>query len=263
MTTQLERAQRMNYEGDQTTLDYELEFLPPTVAEWHRRLELLVTELRQAQPWSGSLNTVIGETEHWCIDGVITKVAHEQGVLPGEWIDVAFAEFPSRAECPEQTEETVRQDLDDNGLGKPVPGFTTAVAALAEAGGEANRFDYSVARDLPEGIEWPEDQLDGATAPPEARLWFGMDVEPNTGKPRMFDMFDLGMQFAREVNGKYGIALPGANNSANLNDRIVREGANPLALFADAVAAGMEYPYISLWHPLLIDMAEREKALAV
>ena len=55
MTTQLERARRMNYEGDQTTLDYELEFLPPTVAEWHRRLELLVAELRQAKPWSGSL----------------------------------------------------------------------------------------------------------------------------------------------------------------------------------------------------------------
>ena len=76
-------------------------------------------------------------------------------------------------------------------------------------------------------------------------------------------MFDLGMQFALEVNGKYGIALPGANNTAILNDRIVKAGANSLALFADTVAAGMEYPCISLWHPLLVDMAEREKAAVV
>ena len=50
MATQLDRARRLDYEGDQATLDYELQFLPPTVAEWHRRLELLVNELRQASP---------------------------------------------------------------------------------------------------------------------------------------------------------------------------------------------------------------------
>ena len=258
MATQLDRARRLDYEGDQATLDYELQFLPPTVAEWHRRLELLVNELRQASPYRGALHSVIGDTEFHCIDGVITKVVHDSGNLSGEWTDLAYLDLPPRCDDLEQTEEIVLQDLFDSGLGQPMPGQTEAVAALALDGGEATSFEYSMVRDLPDGLGWTEDRLAGAAAPPEARLWFGMDVDPHTGQPKFVDLFDFGMGFAQEINRKYGIALPGANTTPNINDDTIKRGVNPLSVFADAIEAGRESPHNSLWHPLVIDMAAKE-----
>ena len=132
-------------------------------------------------------------------------------------------------------------------------------------GGEATSFEYFMVRDLPDGLGWAEDQPAGAAAPPEARLWFGMDVDPKTGQPKFVDLFDFGMGFAQEINRKYGIALPGANTTPNINDGTIKSGVNPLAVFplsvfADAIEAGRESPHNSLWHPLVIDMTAKELA---
>ena len=85
--------------------------------------------------------------------------------------------------------------------------------------------------------------MDGPAAPPEVRLWFGMDVEPFTGQPKFVDLLDLGTQFTFKINDKYGIALPGADTTVAMNDKI-----------ADALEAGSSNPFNSLWHPYTISM---------
>ena len=54
MNTPLQMAQRYAYQGNQNTLDYELQFLPDSRSEWLRRTNLLVDELRTLQPLSVS-----------------------------------------------------------------------------------------------------------------------------------------------------------------------------------------------------------------
>ena len=81
-----------------------------------------------------------------------------------------------------------------------------------------------------------------------------MDVEPFTGQAKFVDLLDLGMQFAHQVNGKYGIALPGADTTVGMNDKVGTAAVNPLHLFADALEAGTSNPFNSLWHPYTISM---------
>ncbi len=253
MNTLLQTAQRYDYEGNQATLDYELQFLPRSKSEWLRRTSLLVDELRTLQPLSGALHASIAGQHYYCIDGVMVKVAHENGVLSGDWSDAGYYVV-----TPEETGEldldTVHRELAANGVGTVTANPATGVETLLRDGGEAVSFDYASARDLPEGLQYEEDQLDGPAAPPEVRLWFGMDVEPFTGQPKIVDLLDLGMQFAHQINGKYGIALPGAATTVGINDKVGTAAVNPLHLFADVLEAGSSNPLNSLWHPYTVSL---------
>ena len=254
MNNALKMAQRYDYEGNQATLDYELQFLPGSKSEWLRRVSLLVDELRTLEPLSGALHASVGGQDYYCIDGVMVKVAHENGVLAGDWTDAGYhVVHPS--ETDELDVDTVRRELAENGVGTMTAAQPTGVEKLLQNGGEAVSFDYTTARDLPEGLQYEEEQLDGPTAPPEARLWFGMDVEPFTGKPKVIDLLDLGRQFAYQVNDRYGIALPGAETTAGMNDKVGTAEVNPLHLFADVLEAGSANPFNSLWHPHTISLA--------
>ena len=254
MTNALQMAQRYDYEGNQATLDYELQFLPSSKNEWLRRISLLVDELRTLEPLSGALHASVGGKDYYCIDGAIVKVAHENDALAGEWSDAGYYVI-----TPEETGEldmsSVRQELAESGVGTITAIPPTGVERLLHDGGEAVSFDYATSRDLPEGLQYEEDQLDGPAAPPEARLWFGMDVEPFTGQPKIVDLLDLGRQFAYQVNDRYGIALPGASTTVGMNDKVGTTEVNPLRLFADALEAGSANPFNSLWHPYTISLA--------
>ena len=254
MKTPLQMAQRYNYEGNQATLDYELQFLPSSRSEWLQRINLLVDELRTLQPLSGALHASIAGQDYYCIDGVMVKVAHEKGVLAGEWADAGYYVVTAE-ETGELDMDTVRRELAENGVGNVTANPATGVEKLLHDGGEAVSFDYANTRDLPEGLQYEEDQLDGPAAPPEVRLWFGMDVEPFTGQPKLVDLLNLGTQFAFKVNDKYGIALPGADTTVGMNDKVGGAAVNPLHLFADALEAGTDNPSNSLWHPYTISMA--------
>lgn len=63
------------------------------------------------------------------------------------------------------------------------------------------------------------------------------------------------MQFAYQVNDRYGIALPGAATTVGMNDKVGTAEVNPLRLFADALEAGSSNPLNSLWHPYTISLA--------
>ena len=90
MTTALQMAQRYDYEGNQASLDYELQFLPSSRNEWLRRISLLVDELRTLEPLSGALHASVAGQDYYCIDGVMVKVAHENDALAGEWSDAGY-----------------------------------------------------------------------------------------------------------------------------------------------------------------------------
>ena len=254
MNTPLQMAQRYAYQGNQNTLDYELQFLPDSRSEWLRRIDLLVDELRTLQPLSGALHASVAGQDYYCIDGVMVKVAHENSALAGDWSDAGYYII-----TPEETGEldldTVRRELAENGVGTVTADPPTGIETLLQDGGEAVSFDYATARDLPEGLQYEDDQLDGPAAPPEVRLWFGMDVEPFTGQPKFVDLLDLGTQFTFKINDKYGIALPGADTTVGMNDKVGTAAVNPLHLFADVLEAGASNPFNSLWHPYTISMA--------
>ena len=254
MNTPLQMAQRYAYQGNQNTLDYELQFLPDSRSEWLQRINLLVDELRTLQPLSGALYASIAGQDYYCIDGVMVKVAHENSTLTGDWSDAGQYVI-----TPEETGEldmdTVRRKLAENGVGTVTADPATGIETLLQDGGEAVSFDYATARDLPEGLQYEDDQLDGPAAPPEVRLWFGMDVEPFTGQPKFVDLLDLGTQFTFKINDKYGIALPGADTTVGMNDKVGTAAVNPLHLFADVLEAGASNPFNSLWHPYTISMA--------
>ncbi len=142
-------AQRYDYQGNQAALDYELQFLPCPRSEWLRRTSMLVDQLRTLEPLSGAPHASIAGQDYYCIDGVMVKVAHENGVLAGDWSDAGYYVI-----TPEETGEldinTVRRELAENGVGTVTADPATGVETLLHDGGEAVSFDYANTRDLPE-----------------------------------------------------------------------------------------------------------------
>ena len=61
-------------------------YLPPTRAEWQRRVEALIARLRRNHPCGGALAVSIGDREYNCAEGTLINAAFADGlVCNAEW----------------------------------------------------------------------------------------------------------------------------------------------------------------------------------
>ena len=81
---------------------------------------------------------------------------------------------------------------------------------------------------------------------PEALLYHGLSVAEGR---HVVDILECDSSFIRSViNDRHGVAL-GADTLPGVNDRLLKDGANPLHVMADVFEHLLEKPAAGSWHP--------------
>ena len=81
---------------------------------------------------------------------------------------------------------------------------------------------------------------------PEALLYHGLSVAEGR---HVVDILECDSSFIRSViNDRHGVAL-GADTLPGVNDRLLKDGANPLHVMADVSERLPEKPDVDGWHP--------------
>ena len=71
----LTKLRRLGYDMDASQYIWDRQYLPPTPAEWRRRVETLIAELRSGNPCGGALHVSVGDMEYHCVEGMVIKTA--------------------------------------------------------------------------------------------------------------------------------------------------------------------------------------------
>ena len=236
----------IGYQGNAQTLSTELGFLPHNIEEWTRRINLLTNELRNAMPCKSAMRSEAEPPElqqmqiSHCIDGVITSLAEKQHVIKGEWLVSDYLTEPGKngTNVP-----PVTVSHDRCRLNPPEAGTKLVIT----------QYEYFVKREPHDDDEKTSHRYPSHTvnAPPEARLWLGMDINPWNGDHHKIALKDLGTEFERTINTQYDVELPDAATITKISDLIFDAGANPLTLAADCLEAALKTRVTGLWHPYI------------
>ena len=235
---------QIGYQGNAHTLENELRFLPHDVAEWTRRVNLFTNELRNTMPCKSAMRSEAKYTKlnqvhtSHCIDGVMTSLAEKQRVIKGEWIVSDYLTEPAK-NGTDTLPATV--SLDRSHTNPPETGTKITIT----------QYEYFVTRgpdDQKASHRYPSHTVN---APPEARLWLGMDINPWNGAHVQIELKDLGTALAQTIEAKYNVELPDAATITKISDLIFDAGANPLTLAADCLEAAVKTRVTGLWHPYI------------
>ena len=213
--------------------------LPPNAAEWRRRVRALTETLRTAHPGQGAMKTRteapgLPTVTCLCVDGVITTLAEREGAIHGEW---TVSDYYPPGGIP-NSELPMRVSADNPRVMECPRDATAAITC----------YEYCVTTPdgAPDGRHYPSHNVN---SPPQARLWFGMDVNPEDGKHRIIALSELGETFRDGVRRQYGAEPPPDATMPQINDSLFAQGVNPLAVVADILENAIHRPITGLWHP--------------
>ena len=236
-------------------------YLPPTRAEWRRRVEELIAGLRSSNPCGGALSVEVGsqedyseEREYFCAEGVIIRVAEgDQAPLSGEWHGIwGMGDYPEACTVDEALAE-----LMSGGCAFLRAEDRPAVAnALAEHE-PIMVVSYPYVADIEADPPDPYLEWDGGIVSPGARLWFGLVMEPDPERNDPFWKEPLTGDAVREMNNRHGDRWQTYSCSlGGLNDDLMELGFNPLVVFADILELGLADPKsANFWHPHIYALA--------
>ena len=239
---------RATYWGTPESLANELKLLPPDTVEWKCRIGLLTRQLTAAKPCRNAMRI---ETRHpdgsvelrHCIEGVITMTAEDNGAIQGQWVVSDYCADPAGF-APDML---------------PVP-VTGNGARLGEPDAsqecDATQFEYYVQRDAAHTEE--HHRRHNPFSPAQARLWFGIDANPDDGKLRDIDLTKLSRRFRQSTTERWNIEIPDSGSMPEINNFLFDQGVNPLHFAAHLLAESTDIPVPGLWHPHIILMIQQE-----
>ena len=235
-------------------------YLPPTRAEWRRRVEELIAGLRSSNPCGCVLSVEVGsqedyseEREYFCAEGVIIRTADaDQAPLSGEWHGIwGMDNYPEAC--------TVDEALAELRVGGGAllradnrPAVANALAEQEPIMVIGHTYEADLEADPPDPyLDWH-----GYNVSPEARLWFGLSMEP---APESHDPCwekPLTGDAVLEMNNRHSHWQTFSHSLNGLNDDLMELGFNPLTVFADLLELGLADPKsANFWHPHIYALA--------
>ena len=268
----LTKLRRLGYDMDASQYIWDRRYLPPTPAEWRRRVEALIAELRRGNPCGGALHVSAGDMEYYCVEGIVIKAAvADDAPIVSEWdnvwevdtdsaVDAAMADgadgaAPVAAD-PDKVVDAAMAALHDGSAA-----FLRAVSRPEVASALAEHepiaaWDCSYRPDDENDPINPYLGWGGYNVSPEARLWFGLGVEPEGGSD-WFWVAPLTIHAAPKMSDWHGGHWQTSSHSlGGLNDDLMLRGFNPLIVFADLLEIGLADPKsANFWHPHIYALA--------
>ena len=236
------------YRGTAETLAIELKMLPPNTVEWRRRIGRLVDQLKAHRPCHNAMRTETRRTDksveiRHCIEGVITATAEEDGAIEGEWVISDY--------CPDPAEFAPQM------LPRPVTnGGTRLGPPDDDARCEVTEYEYYVQRDAARTEE--KHRRHNPFSPAQARLWFGLDTEPNDGSSSPINLSRLSQPLRRSIDETRRPEIPDFATFPELNGLLFEQSINPLHFAAHMLKQSTTIPVTGLWHPHIMLMMRQE-----
>ena len=227
-------------------------YLPPTRAEWQRRVEALIARLRRNHPCGGALAVSIGDREYNCAEGTLINAAFADGlVCNAEWKVAWEVDGPDLWNTPTGLAlETMRDKtmcfLDDAGK--------RDIADAIERWEPIAVWEYPYRPDVEADPFNPYRKLSMCNIAPEARLWFGLRL--NTSGDDDVWTHPLTASAAPEMNDRHGdMWRIDAGSLMAMNDIVMSRGYDPLSMFADLLEIGLDRSKANFWHPHIYALA--------
>ena len=231
--------------GDGTEIyRWQARFLPPDLGEWRRRIRLLAHALRAAMPCRSAMAVDVGSVRLFCIDGVIADTAQQAGVITGGFVDLweYWPDDPFDPDAPEDYEHVF--------AGYSLERYPDLYPEVQAEGQTIRLYDYYQ--------YWDQETMDaarppsytdgGAVAPPESYLWFGLNISGELGWGAKI-LWSLVSNAPEQAQAGWHCNIP------HFNDELMKDGHNPLVIFAGMLEQAALRPdedgMAELWHPAI------------